>query len=76
MTGDWLPSATCRIADAFRYVSTEADARLAQLEELFAVLQEERWFEGAVRILERQFQNRPEWAEDAVATAFERWHAT
>lgn len=60
------------IANAFPYVSTEEEARLGQLEEHFEVLQHERWFEGAVRKLEQQFQNRPEWAEDAVATAFER----
>lgn len=60
------------VADAFLYVSTEEDARLAQLGNQFKVLQDERWFEGVVRKLEERFSNRPEWTEDAVATAFER----
>jgi DNA-directed RNA polymerase specialized sigma24 family protein len=53
-------------------VSNDEEARLRQLEDQFQVLEEERWFEGAVRKLEGAFSNRPEWVEDAVATAFER----
>jgi hypothetical protein len=53
-------------------VKTDEEARVAQLNEHFNVLAAERWFEGAVRRLEGEFPNRPEWGEDAVATAFER----
>ena len=53
-------------------MKTYDKARRDQLEDQFTSLADERWFEGVVRILERRFPNRSEWAEDAVGTAFER----
>jgi DNA-directed RNA polymerase specialized sigma24 family protein len=57
---------------ALEVVSASENGRRRQLEEQFEVLKGERWCEGVVRKFEQKFDNRPEWIEEAVATAFER----